>query len=575
MSIARRFLTLAVVCTAIASAVAQDNPPRTALELFRAGLQAQKSAAAMAAPNDALTAAAKDYESALALQPDYGPALNNLAQIYGKLGQEDLARQTFHRAIKAGGAKQAFYTANFADFLTTQGGRADIARACDLYAEAAVAQPDNDALHQKLVDTCLSWSPKELTRYFWDLLSRGQVLQTQKYALRVLLDPSGLSVPKNELLAILAVCLSRQAYDPANYGQTVIGAKLATNHDAMIAEAIAALVKLHQPQTEDPTSPSYAWWRNEGNPFEPAPHGLWPREAFQKLALALGDRYRAADPKRAEAYYQLAAFLRPEIPEPDALTRLAELYIESDKLDSLSQVMRAHEQEIFNGKAMAIRQVQWDKIYRFHSALGMIYSAMGRWGDSNDPHSAIYQLEHALNAEARRPPGSNVFQELPAGQKTGSSVRLVSLLADSYAKTSRASDAVRLLEVKGKEYQRLGDPGALRSTNGFKEEIQRTYLRPSPPVGLVQPGPVNGLSPADETAVLGLNDALERYRAAPNKSNQMKLTQARDDAAKLGLDVVQVDEKSGTLQVKKDGREFSVPKKIDTQKLKAAAQTKQ
>lgn len=60
--------------------------------------------------------------------------------------------------------------------------------------------------------------------------------------------------------------------------------------------------------------------------------------------------------------------------------------------------------EVFELKGQAYKAPvgdDWENILRFHLVLGSIYSRKGKWGNPDDPMSAIFQLEHAVRVRSR------------------------------------------------------------------------------------------------------------------------------------------------------------------------------
>ena len=132
------------------------------------------------------------------------------------------------------------------------------------------------------------------------------------------------------------------------------------------------------------------------------PRGIWPRDAFRGLIRSLGNwQQHSGSLSRAESFYRLSIDLNRREIDPIACLALADLYISQDRVSDVDRLMNQLGPELFYGKAAAYRGSQWQKIYEFHRTLGLLYSYLKRWGDSGNPASAIFQLEHAMQAAAR------------------------------------------------------------------------------------------------------------------------------------------------------------------------------
>ncbi|MCA9130937.1 MAG: hypothetical protein KDB22_27825 [Planctomycetales bacterium] len=99
-------------------------------------------------------------------------------------------------------------------------------------------------------------------------------------------------------------------------------------------------------------------------------------------------------------------------------------------------MINRYERRIFSGKAEAYRSSRVGRIYRYHRALGLVYSALRRWGTSSDMHSAIFQLEHAIKTVKDNNQVNDAKRQVEP--------QLVALLATAYENAERHSDAVKL-----------------------------------------------------------------------------------------------------------------------------------
>lgn len=462
---------------ALTAARRSGEVTRVADALFYLGLTAQQSAASAPDRATALATARRHYLDALRVQPGFPAALNNLAEVYLAENNPSAAGEALRRAVAAGGGREGIYAQKYADLKLQQ---TDWKEACRYYAHAARVQPDNDAVHRRLVELCLQYDPPALIGYLWMLATTGQVLQVQRIVGETLTARPWTSDNHDEMMTLVAVCLSQQNYAPAEFARTEAAALLRKLPDT---PAIRELVELHRGERLAPEN--YPWWARRARRDEPPPRlAIWPQEGFRQLIRALGARWRGqrGGEDKAIAYYRLAAFLDPREPDPEALTRLAELYDSTSRLGELSEVMRRHENEIFNAKGEAYRTDKLEKIYQFHSALGVIYSRLGVWGDERTPTSAIFQLEQASAVSRRLAAAGSGMAAAPSPglpdprpiQSAKPAPQLVNLLAEGYTKTNQPAKAFELKVERGEEYFRAGDVAAAREVLRGADKVMPT-----------------------------------------------------------------------------------------------------
>ena len=577
-----------------------SDKPRIANQLFYLGLTLQRSADPTNGPAaEKLAQAAKCYRDALELRSDSAGTLNNLAQVYSMQGTDDLALGTLKLAIALPDPRQSVYTLNYADLLLKTGRWKE---ACRFYALAAWAQPDDEALHQKLVDLCLSKDHELLLTVLWEMVEHGQVLQAQSHALQVVNRASWNANQKDELLALVAVCLSKQHYEPMSFGRSNAAGQLTKLSDnSAIGPGAQQLILLHQGERLKPSD--YSWWSNRIRIDRPAPRGVWPGEGFQQLCRSLAERCRTDKERRelVERYLRLAATLNSQAPDPEALIQLADLYAGTDRLGELAEMMRHYENAIFMAKGELIRTGQTKRLYDFHTALGVIYSHMGRLGDSGSVGSAVFQLEHALNLTRPRP-GDPGFQPVDLSPK------LVNLLADVYWKTNEPAKAVGLQLESSQRLINVQDPAsalqvlhhlethpaAARLSGEQKLELQRLKIN-------VQNGPApdrpgSGKTPAavrfegqafsvldasdrrklDEVEVHALEglvkDVIQREPSKGARPNQYQMLPAA--AESLNVKDVVFDGKQGRVLVERNAKTFSVPFTVESAAAQKIATTR-
>jgi tetratricopeptide (TPR) repeat protein len=410
-----------------------------------------------------LAEAARHYEAAARGRTNSAGIRNNLAQVLARQGRLEEALRTLEGALALPDERQGFYAENYAALLLEAGRWRD---ACRFYAVAAWAQPDYSAPAEKLVALCLEHEPPLLITYLWEMVDHGQVLQAERQVPALLDDPRWQPAQRRELLTVLAAALTRHAYAPREFLERASARELRRHFaDATVGEGARELLRLHAGEELEPRS--FRWW-GQGAP-EPA-SGRGAAETFQALARSLGERCQAAgDPGLAERYYLVAAELDPRLPDPEAFTALANLYAGDERLDRLAELMRQHERELLDAKVEAYRQADPEQMYRFHSALGVIYSHLGRWGDSGRVNSAIFQFERALAvAEGANRAGA-------AAKPIQVPPQLVMRLADGYERTAQATKSARLQLEQAERYLRVEDR---QSADQLLTRLEQSGLAP-------------------------------------------------------------------------------------------------
>jgi hypothetical protein len=410
----------------------QELAARTADDENRAGL---------------LGEAAMYYDQALGLNPKSSSILNNLAQIYIQQGATGLAQETLAKAIALGDANQAFHVQNYADLLATKGEWKEAGR---FYALALWTQPDNVALLKKLVDLYLKNDRAFLGSYLWDMTERGQILQAQEVALSVFPRAEWSQAQKEELLAIVAVCLGKQTYDPREFLKTQTAQRLRDLYeDGAVSGGAREIVHLYE--SNEFHAQDFEWWKRRINPFKQPPRGKWPLQAFQELIRSIGEYYKTKEqPQIAENYLRLAIDIHELAPDIPSLVALADLYARQDRQGALRDLIRTKEDTLFGEKARAYQEHNLDEIYALHRALGSIYSLLGQWGGSSEPTSAIFQLEHALNIARQA-------QRTPEGKPIAVDAALVDRLATGYQKTDHPAKAFKLRLDAAEDFQKAGN----------------------------------------------------------------------------------------------------------------------
>lgn len=424
---------------ALATARQQKNQSREAEVLFYLGLARQK--------DGALPEAAERYEQALQLRAELreptAPILNNLAQTYAAWGDAARAETLFRQAVESGGRDAAVYESTYAAFLQTQGRPKE---AADWYRRVAQADPTNVKAHWNAVGAM----GEDLVPYLRCQLSHGQVDLVLESALRLLEEGKRPPADRPALLAIVAAALARQLGDPRE--SPAVRRLDALREDPSIGMGVQELQRL---LTSDASAACCDWWNMQ---LFGAPQAT---DAYVELLRALG---RQASPKEAEIYLTRALNAGGPSPSPLAFLDLTEVYYATGEIDKLDRLTRERSPALFDAKGQAYRRSAWSEAYDFHRALGMTYAHLGRWGDSGQLDSAIFQLEHARMAAATH----NRDLQPAAPERCGASLErepepiaiepgLIGLLAEGYEKVGRQNDAVRARLDSAEGYAKLGD----------------------------------------------------------------------------------------------------------------------
>jgi tetratricopeptide (TPR) repeat protein len=405
------------------------------------------------------------YTRYLSFNQKSGAAFNNLAEIYAQLGDKERADASYRKALAVKDERRAFYAGNYAAFLSKNGA---VDQAIRYYQLAAELQPEDNRVHEALLALYLTSNTKALFPYLWQLIEQGQVLRAENNALLALRRGSWSRNAKVDLLNIIVVARSKQVYDPESFGGSATGRQLTLLlDDPSLRAGIEELLQVHQKEIEN--QPSYGWWAGKGTPWEDPSYGVWPRDGFKELIRSLGDWCRKNGmQKRAAYYFQLAADLVPEEPDPQAYLQLADLFITDDRIDDLETMVKNNEDRLFNAKAQAYRTSHLHKIFAYHRALGVIYANIGRWGDERTPSSAIFQLSHAVDI-------ADKANSRPTSAKKASirvEPRLIGYLADGYEAKKMPQSAVKVRLDAADAYIKSGD------LKGAEKVLQPLEVKP-------------------------------------------------------------------------------------------------
>lgn len=454
-----------------AFSLAADRATRDRLLFYRAVTYQRLAEDADADRREGLLhRSAELYDVYLEAHPDSGAATNNLAKVYAALGWNDVAAEHFERAVETGDDNQGLYLKNFAQFRDSTG---DWEEARELYSQLIREQPLSPTLQKSMAERFGKAGVDELAGYLWQLLEAGNARQAATGALDVLATGDGSTKDRIELLNIVCVALSRTPYSPTRFAGLELAQRLAElGSDPGIGRGATDIAAVHDVEALDPER--YRWWAEKAYEHQDPPRGVWPADGFRALIRSLGSRYQEGGELRtAESYYRLAADLQPYEVDPAAIRDLTQLYIEEDQLPKVNSLTKEYEDRLFQGKGAAYRNSRERKIFEYHRTLGELYSTVGRWGDSYDIDSAIFQLEHAQEK-------SREIEDRAGGdppERYRFTPNMVNMLATGYEATGQASKSYELRVTEAERFQRLGDEQAVRKV---LEPIKAQEL----PVGL-------------------------------------------------------------------------------------------
>ena len=157
-------------------------------------------------------------------------------------------------------------------------------------------------------------------------------------------------------------------------------------------------------------------------------HDLWKQNALGALLKSIGnERQQQKQLSQALTHYTLAWFLDPTDSE-SAVYAAVLLRDNKQLLDTQGQLFNQLLRGIFDIKGEAYNKQDWPNILRLHTILGTIFEREKKWGPDSDPRSAIFQWQHAIEAERR------ARQENP---KLAPSPGLYLKLGDAYRATNR------------------------------------------------------------------------------------------------------------------------------------------
>jgi tetratricopeptide (TPR) repeat protein len=443
---------------------------------FHQGLDLQSQAGeGIESPKSALLqSAALAYEQALALDPNRGATLNNLAQVYAGLGRDADAERLFVRAVALKDPLRPFYHRNFGDFLVHRG---DWQRAAKSYRATLEENPGDRQAHTSLVEILSQHSPQAVPETISFLIRKGQVLPAEEEALNRL--EMGNATQGVEYLTILVSSLAEQSYLPEEFASSRAAQVLKSISDqAEIGEGAREVLRVNEGQDLRPGS--YSWWAKP--PI--------PRREFRHLLRSLAEsQSKAAHYDLARSYLRLSVDLTQAEPDLAASWMLVNLPTAGEDVAAIDAMVERNERLLPRSPATQAEV----RLYRHD--LGLYYGFLKHWQGAG-PSSGIYQLSKAIHAGGvdplSGPPNTPVFDarlytRLSAGYtetgKPDRARRTLFELAEAFRSHGMDREADALLAMLGGGHNRHRPPDRRRETFDDPALSLRDFTteRPGPP----------------------------------------------------------------------------------------------
>jgi hypothetical protein len=385
--------------------------------------------------------AAAAYEHAIAIEPAYGAAMNNLALLLSQKGDHARAAALLKKAVALDDPRRPLYLKNYAAAAEKIG---DLDEARRVYAQLAAEQPDN--VDAQLQSIRLLDDPRRMALQLMKLSNRGEVSAAQSLALDLLAKPFD-AAGKRALLSVVAGTLAGQHIPPKQFASAPVSPRLdALRGDPQIAPGIAEILLLYAGNI-DPAR--YAWWRSP--------------ERDERFGALIRDAGTSAnDPKKSEAYFKLALDYAGGT-DTAAFIELADLYYSQNRIADLDALARRYEKPMFAAKAESINTADYAAEYRFHIALGTMYAYLQRWGSDRDATSAIFQLTQAGRAAA------DYNRTVKWGPRIPNDPKTIELLATAYQKSN---DLARALSIRVDAASGFAAEGRKSAANGLLKPIK-------------------------------------------------------------------------------------------------------
>jgi tetratricopeptide (TPR) repeat protein len=406
--------------------------------------------------NDAATAYRDVIQRGNPLQQTL--ARNYLGEVLLKQGKASEAVQAFQTMdlSTVDASKRHILQYNLGRALEVSG---DDRAAYDKYSAIVLSQPAFTLAAERSFDILQKATPPrvaEVVRLSSALLKSGEI-ETASSRLKGFLKSWGGQPDAAAMLVPLVRYYTIQAYSPRAFGQ-VEGPFLAELQRT--APALARPVAEIRRVYEGPLTPVFSSGQARSS-FPSWTDTADKRDAFAALLTAVGNQFnREKGPQEALARLSAAWMIEPS--RTDGAVELAATLRANRNLrfGPNSQLFDQLIDGLFETKGQAYAGNDWPNILRLHVVLANIFEEDRNWGSSTNSRSAIFQWEHAIEAERRVRAADAAFSPSPG---------LHMHLASCYRAVGRSADALTEYVNAGEAFMRDGDKsGAMASLQGLR-----------------------------------------------------------------------------------------------------------
>jgi tetratricopeptide (TPR) repeat protein len=339
------------------------------------------------------------YERALEFDPDWGPALNNLGQLYCEQGQHDRGRSLLRRATRLNSDRWALYMVNYAHCSLSAG---DWREARRFLLQVVDSLPDDPDVQQTVWAIYLKRDLDGVGEYLWRTLKRGQPRKCISLAIEFLRRPEETpSRLREEVCMVLALALGSTGFDPTGESAGAAAESLLSLvNDPDLGAMASETIRLHEGQSLDPGQ--FPWWASRDRRLKVGELEESPREAFRMLADALGQLHESlGSATQAERYYRLAIDLAPGAAQPMAVRHLADLLARQGRAGDLRLLVTEQSRLVDEGKDAGYGADDWKNVYLFHRTVGEILTTADSASIEDTTLTSGYHLETAQVAVTR------------------------------------------------------------------------------------------------------------------------------------------------------------------------------
>lgn len=434
------------------------DPAIESRRLFQLAVIDQTQAEQGTGDPDASNRAIAGYKRVLALRPNSPGAYYNLGRIYDQRGDTKAAARTYAEAAKQPGKDQALYLQRWGDYAASKGLWPEAEAA---YESAVILEPRLDEPYRILSERYLA-NPQDarLLSFLWQLVGAGQEVRAQDLALRAI-ETGWPESSQTELLTVVAASLGQRPLAPAELLKSTIASRLgALTGNATVGRGARELLTLYKSPGSGPIG-RFEWWDQDYiDPW--ADHrGIARRDAIRMVLRSVGDWYQEkGDVTTAATCYRAA--IDDAHPDPVALRKLADVYVETSNLEGLNTLAAQYtspEGKLFQAKNEAYRTGQLETVLEYHRALGRIYgnladNGLTSWGSESKPDSAMFQLSRAYSV-------GEELDKKHAGDAKASATHidpdLAVLLAKGYQATGDGTKGNDVRLKAADHYEKVGD----------------------------------------------------------------------------------------------------------------------